>query len=308
MRDSGTWRLCTVGHAALDHCFTIDAFPTAPTKTPARAYRTMSGGMAANASIAAARLGARVRLHGAVGDDEAGAFLVRRLQSCGVDCRQLQRVPGAASSVSAVVIDGRGERQIFNQRGDALQRATPLDTSALPGCDVLMADPRWMPGALAALRWARTHGVPSLLDGDLSPRQDLLALSQLADWAVFSEAGLASFAPHGTLTDGLAAALQAGAQLAAVTLGAQGVRWLRPGGALQSLAAFSVDAVDTNGAGDVFHAAVTMGMARRWSDLQTMRFASAAAALKCCCAGGVAEGPDRAEVERFLAAREAVLT
>ncbi len=308
MREPGPWTLCTVGHAALDHCFFIADFPPTPTKTPARHYQAISGGMAANASIAAVRLGAHVRLHGAVGDDDAGDFLVRRLAECGVECGQLQRVPGAASSVSAVVIDARGERQIFNHRGDALARAAELDTCVLAGCDVLMADPRWMQGALAALRWARAAGVPSLLDGDLSPTRDLQALAAVADWTVFSEAGLAAFAPHATLTDGLGAALAAGAQLAAVTLGAQGVRWQRAGGAVQSLPAFTVQAVDTNGAGDVFHAALAMAVARALPDRQAMRFACAAAALKCQRPGGVANGPDCTEVERLLAAHDPELT
>lgn len=308
MRTSGPWTLCTVGHAALDHCFSIADFPPAPTKTPARHYQAISGGMAANASIAAVRLGATVRLHGAIGDDDAGDFLVRRLSESGVDCRQLQRVAGAASSVSAVVIDARGERQIFNHRGDALTRAVALDTGVLAGCDVLMADPRWMSGALAALRWARQAGVPSLLDGDLSPTEDLQALAAQADWAVFSESGLAAFAPHATLADGLGAALASGAQLAAVTLGAHGVRWQRPGGPVQSLPAFPVQAVDTNGAGDVFHAALAMAVVRSLPDEDAMRFACAAAALKCQRPGGVAHGPDCAEVERLLAAQAPALT
>lgn len=303
MGERGQWRICTVGHAALDHCFAIDAFPAQPTKTPARDYGAISGGMAANASIAAVRLGAQVSLHGAVGDDEAGQFLLRRLAACGVDCEHLQSIAGAASSVSAVVIDARGERQIFNHRGDALSRAAPLAVTQLPGCDVLMADPRWMAGALAALQWARSSGTPSLMDGDISPRSDLQALTALADWAVFSEAGLAAFAPQGSIADGLGAALNAGAHLAAVTLGAQGVRWQRPGGPVLSLPAFPVHAVDTNGAGDVFHAALAVAMAEALPDARAMRFASAAAALKCLRAGGVSEGPDRAEVERFLAAQ-----
>lgn len=297
------WNICTVGHAALDHCFEISAFPSSPTKTPARAYRTISGGMAANASIAAARLGARVRLHGAVGDDDAGSFLVHRLMHCGVDCAQLQRVRGAASSVSAVVIDAQGERQIYNHRGDALSRATPLDAQVLQGCDVLLADPRWMAGAVSALRWARENGVPSVLDGDLSPREDLQVLAALAGWSVFSEAGLTSFAPGAGVAEGLAAALAAGAELAAVTLGARGVCWQRRGGALLSLPAFAVQAVDTNGAGDAFHAALVVAIAVRMPDTEAMRFASAAAAIKCQRVGGVAMGPDMSEVQAFLAAR-----
>jgi hypothetical protein len=124
-------RLCTVGHAAVDHCFDIAEFPERPTKTPAHRYRMISGGMASNASIAAARLGARVRLHGAVGDDEAGAFLADRLRRNGVDCTWLQHVAGASSSISAVVIDAHGERQIFNSRGNAIANAGPIDTRGL---------------------------------------------------------------------------------------------------------------------------------------------------------------------------------
>ncbi len=301
MEQQRIWNICTVGHAALDHCFAIEAFPPQPTKTAAHDYRAISGGMAANASIAAARLGARVRLHGAIGDDDTGNFLVGRLQAHGVDCRQLQRVAGAASSVSAVVIDARGERQIFNHRGDALSRAAPLDVTVLQGCDVLMADPRWMPGARAALAWSRQAGVLSVFDGDLSPRAHLHELTALADWAVFSEPGLAAFAPDGDIAHGLAAALRAGARVAAVTLGAQGVRWLRPGSTVQSLPAFAVQAVDTNGAGDVFHAALAIALAQCRPDADALRFASAAAAIKCQHAGGVAHGPDLAELEAFLA-------
>jgi len=294
-------RISTVGHAALDHCFEIATFPQQPTKTPAQQYRMVSGGMAANASIAAARLGARVSLFGAVGDDEAGRFLAHRVQSLGVDCHALQQVPGATSSISAVVIDACGERQIFNCRGDALRKALPLDVAYLQGSDVVMVDPRWMDGALAALHWARAAGVLSVLDGDISPQADLQALSALADWSVFSESGLLAFAPGLALDDALQCALDAGTHVALVTLGARGVRWKRAGQAVQAMAAFSVKAADTNGAGDVFHAALAVALAQGQSDSRAIRFAAAAAAIKVQRTGGVAHGPDRAELEYFLA-------
>ena len=318
-------RMCTVGHAAVDHCFDIIEFPEHPTKTPAQRYRMISGGMAANASIAAARLGARVRLHGAVGEDEAGAFLEGRLQGNGVDCHGLQRVPGASSSISAVVIDAHGERQIFNSRGNALANAGPIDTRGFAGADVVMVDPRWMRGATEALHWARANGVLSVLDGDLSPQDDLRALSRLADWSVFSESGLAAFAPGLSIGDALRFALQAGTEVAVVTLGQRGVHWLRrsesgktPGPTLRDavdetpshaldpthfLPAFRIQAVDTNGAGDVFHAALAVALAEGQDDLPAIRFASAAAAIKCQRNGGVANGPDRAELAAFLAAQ-----
>ena len=295
-------RISTVGHAALDHCFNIAEFPHRPTKTPAQYYRMVSGGMAANAAIAATRLGARVGLFGAVGDDEAGQFLAHRVQSLGVDCRGLQRVPGATSSISAVVIDAQGERQIFNCRGDALSRALPMDVSDLQGSDVVMVDPRWMAGSLAALHWARAQGVLSVLDGDLSAQTDLQVLSALADWSVFSESGLAAFAPGVSIDSALQRAVDAGSQVAVVTLGSRGVRWKRRGGVLYAIDAFAVKAVDTNGAGDVFHAALALALAQGQADRDAIRFAAAAAALKCKRTGGVGNGPDRRELTQFLAA------
>jgi sulfofructose kinase len=296
-------RICTVGHAAVDHCFDIDDFPAHPTKTPAHRYRMISGGMASNASIAATRLGAHVRLHGAVGDDEAGAFLAGRLQRDGVDCAGLQRVPGASSSISAVVIDAHGERQIFNSRGDALKKAGALDTAGFDGTQVVMVDPRWMRGATEALQWARANGVLSVLDGDISPTADLQALTTLADWSVYSEAGLAAFAPGLAIPDALAYALELGTQMAVVTLGQRGVHWLRKAeGEVSSLPAFRVKAIDTNGAGDVFHAALAIALAEGQGDRAAIRFASAAAAIKCQRNGGVTNGPDRAELDAFLAA------
>lgn len=295
-------RISTVGHAALDHCFDITAFPHQPTKTPAQQYRLVSGGMAANAAIAATRLGARVGLFGAVGDDDAGQFLARRVQSLGVDCSGLQRVPGATSSISAVVIDAHGERQIFNCRGDALRKALPIDVSGLQGSDVVMVDPRWMSGSLAALRWTRAAGVLSLLDGDLSPQEDLQILSALADWSVFSESGLDAFAPGVSIASALQCALDAGTKVAVVTLGPRGARWMRHGSELHSIDAFPVKAVDTNGAGDVFHAALALALAQGQGDRDAVRFAAAAAALKCKRTGGVGNGPDRHELDQFLAA------
>lgn len=302
-------RICTVGHAAVDHCFDIESFPHAPTKTPASQYRVISGGMASNASIAAARLGADVHLHGAVGDDESGRFLARCLVSSGVRCGGLQQVPGASSSISAVIIDANGERQIFNNRGNAIALAQPMDTSTLQGADVVMVDPRWMAGAETALRWARANGVLSILDGDLSPQADLQCLSALADWSAFSESGLAAFAPGLSTEDALRQALRDGTQVAVVTMGQRGVMWLRKGpdgavdGAVQSISAFEVKAVDTNGAGDVFHAALALALAERvLDDRAAIQFACAAAAIKCMRNGGVVRGPDRAELDAFLQA------
>ena len=86
----------------------------------------------------------------------------------------------------------------------------------------------------------------------------------------------------------------------AVTDGPEGVYWLDDG-EVRHVAAFKVEAVDTLGAGDTFHGAFTLRAWRRRDDVvDIMRFAGAAAAIKCTRFGGGGARPTRAEVEEFL--------
>ncbi|TAG24228.1 MAG: hypothetical protein EAZ37_16785 [Burkholderiales bacterium] len=296
-----------VGHASVDHHFEIEAFAAQPTKTPAKSYRQIVGGMAANASIGIARLGLPVRLIGRVGDDDAGRFIQAAVRELGITSH-LEAVAGGHTSVSSVVVDAQGERQIFNHRGDALAKAHPLSTRLLEGAQAVLTDPRWGDGAAAALIWARESGVLGMLDADVAPPEVLQRLVPLAKWAVFSQPGLVCFAPQARSSGaGLIAALDAGAQCAMVTLGSQGVAWMHSKERiLHSQAAFSVKALDTTGAGDVFHAALCFALsellpqASAAQERQAIRFACAAAALKCMQRHGALGAPTRAEVLQFL--------
>jgi sulfofructose kinase len=297
-------RVVGVGHIALDHVFTVDAPPLAGRKTAARSYTRLVGGMTANALVAAARLGAQAALIAPVGDDAAVADFTAHLQSEGVDGSGMLRVSGTHSSVSCVIVDGSGERQIVNHRGNALERAPPYAGPAwqqlLQGAQALLADPRCVSWAEGALRQARQIGLLSVLDGDTSVRDDLRRLVSLAQWAVFSTPGLAAYC-DGPAERGLSAALAAGAGVAVVTQGEDGLLWQRPGHPARRLAACPVARVqDTTGAGDVFHGALALALAEGQADEEALHFASAAAALKCQRANAVLGAPKRAELDDYL--------
>jgi sulfofructose kinase len=288
-----------VGHASVDHHFEIEAFASQPTKTPAKSYRMIAGGMAANAAVAMARLGAKVKLLGRIGDDAAAAFVRQAVQSTGVHTL-LETVAHSYTSVSSVVVDACGERQIFNHRGDALDKAHALDMRQLHGARAVLVDPRWREGALAALQWAKAHQVLSVLDADVAPQADLCQLVPAAQWVVFSEPGLACYAPDAAnQAQALARALADGAEVAMVTLGERGVLWTR-GQGMHTLPGFQVKAVDTTGAGDVFHAALVLALGESQGETSAIRFASAAAALKCTQRYGVLGTPSRQQVEEYL--------
>ncbi|MEP6678040.1 MAG: PfkB family carbohydrate kinase [Betaproteobacteria bacterium] len=292
--------LVCVGHAALDLIYRVDAFPARPTKVPASSLALSGGGMASNAACAIARLGGDVRFAGAVGDDVFGTLVADDLRRHGVDIAQLARIDGASTSVSSVVVDAAGERLVINHRGSALDAAPPDFGDALAGVAVLLCDVRWLRGARAAFAAARAAGVPSVLDADVAAPAILGELVQLADHVVFSEPGFACWAGQAIEADGaqrkLEALVGAHCALAAVTLGERGVLHVTSRGTAR-LPAFGVDAVETLGAGDVFHGAYALALAEHASIDEALRFASAAAAEKCRRAGGRAALPVRLDVE-----------
>lgn len=265
--------------------------------------------MSLHAAIAAARLGASVRMVGRVGDDEAVDFLRQRLYEEGVEARGLESVRGASTSCASVVVDPRGERQIVVHRGSALERAHPLDLRLLEGADVLLADPRWPDGAAAALRWAREQGVISVLDADVAPRAVLDRLVPLAQWPAFSLPGLESWmgceVGVAARDEAIAAALKqhAGPAAVLVTLGAAGAAWRERGRPPAHCAAPRVDALDTTGAGDVFHAAFAIALAEGRLAGDAVAWACAAAAYKCERGFGADGAPTRLQLDAWIRAR-----
>jgi sulfofructose kinase len=297
-------RVLCVGHVALDMMFHIDAMPLHPTKVSANHFLQSVGGMSGNAAVAASRLGAQVRFAGPVGDDDAADIFATHFAREEVDASLMFRLPGSSSSVSAILVDQRGERFIFNRRGDALKQPPPFDQQWLSDTDVLMTDPRCPVWCESALRGARSAGILSVFDGDVAPKSDLERLVPMADWAVFSAQGLASYAPDATHPEhGLAKALAAGARCAVVTQGEHGIWWMRPGSPAEFMSSYKVlRVIDTTGAGDVFHAALAVALGEGSNDRDALRFASYAAAIKCQRAGGVLGAPQRDELERTLEA------
>jgi sulfofructose kinase len=298
-------RVVCIGHSALDRVYTVDAWPPPgmSAKVSAKSYVETGGGMAANAAVAIARLGGEAVFLGPVGDDDVAATMKAELDRWGVDTTDMRPLRGRRSSISAILVDARGERLIVNHRGDAIATGAewlPLHRVAAAGA--LLVDPRWLAGATAALRHAREAGVPSVLDADVAPADTLAALVPLADHAVFSEPGLERFAAGRDEASALRAALDAGASVAGVTRGADGFEWIERGAPtrLRRVPSPRVEAVDTTGAGDVFHGAYALALAERRDIESAAVFACTAAALKCTRAGARAGTPTRAEVERLL--------
>ena len=135
-----------------------------------------------------------------------------------------------------------------------------------------------------------------------SSRQWLLPTLGRASHVVFSRDGLADCLGVDGIEAGLAEARRLAPGRLAVTLGGEGVVWA-DGTTLHRVPAFKVQAVDTLGAGDVFHGALTLALAERRPWAEALTFASAAAAVKCSRPSGRGSFPTRQEVERLMGER-----
>ena len=296
-------KVICVGHSALDRVFTVEAWPAASAKLRASSLAEIGGGMAANAAVAIARLDGEAHFWGPAGEDSVAELMRAQLQAARVNASGLRRFGGLQSSTSAILIDARGERLIVSYRGSALEApAEWLPLAQLDSAGALLADVRWPQGAIAALRAARRAGIASVLDADTAETATLQALAGEAEYVLFSEHGLACFTGTGEIEGGLRRALALGARFAAVIQGERGVLWIAAGSAqgMCHLPAFAVPVVDTLAAGDVFHGAFALMLAEAQAPEQALRYANAAAAIKCTRPGGRNGSPSRDEVECFL--------
>jgi len=291
-----------VGHAALDGVFAVESWPAHSGKIQAHGFTQSGGGMAANAASAIARLGGEAIFWGPTGDDALADAIAASLIAEGVDVRGLRRFQGRTSSHSAVIIDRRGERLVVGYRGSALQApADWLPLEQIGSAAAVLADVRWPDGALLALRAARHAGIPAVLDAEIAPVQTIDTLSAAASHVIFSERGLEAWCGRDSAAE-LVRVLERGALMAAVTRGAAGVDWIEATAAGKEMhcPAFPVATVDTLGAGDVFHGAYTLALAEGRLIGEAIRFAAAAAAIKCSRPGGRSGAPNRQEVETLL--------
>ncbi len=281
----GQVRIVCLGLSAQDQVWRVErSFSGTSEKIRSTEYTTLGGGMAANAAVTVARLGGAISFWGRGGDDAAGREMRAALAAEAIDVVNFKLFADGRSSVSGIIVDGFGERQIVNFRGSFPEAADWLPLEDVAKASAVLADPRWVDGAVAMFTKARVSGIPTVLDGDVADAEVFERLLPLTDHAIFSEPALAAFA--GSADDAsLNKLARFNCRVTAVTRGGEGVSW-HENGRPQRRAAYPVAVVDTTGAGDVFHGAYALAIGVGLTVPDAMAFASAAAALKCTRSGG----------------------
>jgi ribokinase len=268
--------LHVLGSVNLDLICQVDALPRPGETVLARAASAGQGGKGANQAKAAARFGAEVSFHGAVGADEAGAALRAGLVGEGIEVKGLAAHPGVATGRAHVFVGQDGENMIVVDAG-ANRLARFEAASASEPCVYLTQ--METPVEVAAHMFAGAapgsvcifNAAPALPEGRV--------LLPLADIVVVNRRELAAYAGEGG--DAAQAArrlLTRGGQTIVVTLGAAGALAVAAGIHVE-VAGRPTRAVDTTGAGDCFVGVLAAALASEVSLEAALDLANAAASL-----------------------------
>jgi len=300
--DGAPFDVVGFGLNAVDHLCVVPSYPERDTKSRVSRFTRAGGGQAASAMVVCARLGLRAKYVGKVGGDEIGEFSLESIRSEGVDVSDVVAVPGVTNQLALIVIDGRdGERTILWHRPPEIATSPDEITAEKIACGrALLVDGHDAPAAARAAELARDRGVAVVLDAE-TVKDGTADLVPATDLLVASSRFPSLYTGLDDSVEALRAIREEGPRFVAMTRGKDGAVAVGEGGRLIESPGFEVEAVDTTGAGDVFHAAFAYGFLQGWSVEETLRFSNAAAALNCTALGARGGVPGLSEVKEFMA-------
>lgn len=265
-------------------------------------FATFPGGKGANQAVAAARLGASVRMIGRVGADSFGEALLQTLARDGVDTTRVRRDPESPTGVALIVVDANGQNTIV-VAGGANAMLTPEDVSAAESAFegsavVLLQLESPLPAVVRAIELAKGHGAKVTLNPAPAQMLEAALLAQV-DYLIPNQTELALLAGVDSVESAANRLRSIGVRNVIVTLGGDGVLAVNDEGETR-LAAHRVNVVDTTAAGDAFVGGFAVALAEGRSFREALAWGNAAGALAVTRAGAQPSLPKRGEVEKFL--------
>jgi ribokinase len=267
--------LTVVGSINLDLVARVERLPRPGETISGARFERVPGGKGANQAVAAARLGARVKLVGAVGDDPFADEALADLRAAGVE---LDLEVGGATGVALVLVAEDGENQIVVVPGANVERSP----AAVPGavlCQLEIPVETVEAAATEADFFCLNAAPAKPIPPSLVERCDLVVVNRYE-----------------------LEALPAEPRLTALTLGAEGAVLLEHGDEVARAAPPPVQVVDGTAAGDAFTACLVVSHLEERDWDEALRRACAAGALAASRFGAQPSLPTGAEVDEILAA------
>ena len=299
--------IVVVGSLNMDLVVRAERLPQKGETLGGGVFATFPGGKGANQAVAAARLGAPVKMVGRIGQDGFGTVLLQTLVQDKIDTRCVAQDAETPSGVALITVDQAGQNTIVVAPG-ANGNLSPMDIllaeEAFKGARLLLLQLETpLETVKAAARMAHQYGAEVVLNP--APAQPLDAeLLELVDYLIPNQTELALLTGIADTQEALAKAGKWGPKWVIVTLGEQGgILAGPPGYGMQPFPTFKVQAVDTTAAGDAFVGGFAAGILAGLAVEEAVRWGSAAGALSVTRHGAQPSLPTRQELENFLAAQ-----
>ena len=292
--------VCGIGQCSLDYLALIGSYPDVDTKKEVLLWDEQGGGPVATALVALSRLGVQCKFHGITSNNEAGEKISNSLAKEKIDIAGLLRRENSDPQQAFIAIDkNSGKRTIFWKRPSGKELGPEeLDNDFLDSSDFLLLDGLMKDVSLYAAKKAQSLNIPVMLDAGRL-REGMLEIAQKSDYVVASE----EFAKDLGWSENSDAfekeVKKLGCKVVTFTFGNRGSITYNNNEIIR-IPAFKVDAVDTTGAGDVFHGGYIFGLLQGFEIIDSVRFASALAAMNCRAIGGRTGIPSLNEVYKFL--------
>jgi sulfofructose kinase len=289
-----------MGLNSVDFLTVVPEFPAPNSKMKMLQFSKQGGGQVATALVALSRWGVKAKYIGKVGADELGQFSLESMRQERVDISSVTIEPNVTNQVATILVDGStGDRTILWDRDDRLMyRGGELRKEEVCCGKLLHLDGHDIRAAIQCARWAKEENIPTVVD--LDKVESLTSeLIQEIDFLITSSRFPTLYAG---ISDQKAAFLELQKQapgFLCTTLGPSGaMAWVN--GEIFYADGLNVKALDTTGAGDVFHGGFIYGLLQNWEVEKILRFANAAAALKCLDLGGRRGIPTLDKIHEFM--------
>ncbi len=286
------------GIAPADILMQVENYPQAGAKVDALSTTIQGGGPIPTAMVALARLGKKAALLAAVGDDIFGRFVIDELKREKVDTANIIIKKKPTALAAGLVEDKHGRRTIVLDLNISISPAD-INLKKLPATKVVHLDGRYLPACMKLARWAKAQKATVVFDIG-SWRNDVTEILPLVDHLVCAE----DFALPYTKSKNIMKAIERLSTICpgtiVITSGINGSIGFDNLSGIIRQRAYRVKAVDTTGAGDVYHGAYIFGLLEKWDMKKRMKIAAAAAAIKCTKPGGRTAAPSYRQVQNFL--------
>ena len=297
-------RIAVVGSANIDLTTFTNQFPKPGETIFGQSFDLGFGGKGANQAVAARLCGAEVFMVARVGSDLFGPATIENFKNLGIDTSQVKQIPGMSSGVAPIFVEPNGQNRILVVKGanDALKPAdvdAAAETLKSADCIVLQFEIP-VETVYYTMQFARKHGIRCILNPAPAQPVHLSALKGL-DYFVpnESEAETITGCPVKNVGDATECAeklLGSGIRRVIITLGANG-SLLASGDGSEHMPPFSVQSLDSSGAGDAFIGSFAVFLAEGVSEKEAVRRANLYAALSTTGVGTQKSFYDRARFD-----------